>query len=307
MRRGARDITVRELADAFMAAYTGRDQGMCTRVAWWVDQLGDRPAFEITDADVDDLVGVLGTTEGRTWKGRGAEGQPLFKSRGLRSPATVNRYLTSLGSVYKWARRRRLTPRGFVSPTRGIERHPESPHRVRYLTDAERERLLKVCKASTWPKLYLLVVLALTTGARKGELLGLTWGDVDFKRGLAYVHTSKNGEPRVLPLTDTTVTELARHHRRTPTTLVFESPRAPGKAMCFESAFRKAVADARIEHFRFHDLRHTAASYLAQSGASLLEIADVLGHKQLAVVKRYAHLSVNSKVALVGRVLGAIK
>jgi integrase len=124
---------------------------------------------------------------------------------------------------------------------------------------------------------------------------------------MAYVRTSKNGEPRVLPLTDTTVTELARHHRRTPSTLVFESPLRPGRPMCFESAFRRAVADAQITDFRFHDLRHTAASYLAQSGASLLEIADVLGHKQLSVVRRYAHLSVGSKAALVGRVLGSIR
>jgi integrase len=126
-------------------------------------------------------MGVLGTTEGRTWKGRDAEGRPIFKSRGIRSPTTCNRYLTSLGSVYKWARRRRLTQRGFVSPTRGIERHADESHRVRYLTDDERTRLLKVCRVSSWPKLYLMVVLALTTGARKGELLALTWGDIDFR------------------------------------------------------------------------------------------------------------------------------
>lgn len=301
-----RNLTLAELADAFMASYAGRDSAINTRLAWWLEHLGDRPAFSITDEDVDVLMGELATTEGRTWKGRDTDGRPIFGSRGRRSGATCNRYLTCLGSLYKWARRRRLTPRGFISPTRGIERHPDAVNRVRYLSDEERDRLLKVCRISTWPMLYALVLAAITTGARKGELLSLTWRDIDFARGIAYIDTSKNGEPRVLPLTANLLAELARH-RRGPERPVFESAKHPGRPMQFEAAWRRAVANARVEDFRFHDCRHTAASYLAQSGASLLEIADVLGHKQLAVVKRYAHLSVNSKATLIERVLGSIR
>ena len=295
---------VAELADAFMASYAGRDTAINTRLARWFEHLGDRRAFSISDADVDELMGVLASSEGRTWKGRDADGRPIFKSRGVRSGATCNRYSTCLGSLYKWAKRRRLAPRGFISPTRGIERHPDAANRVRYLSDEERDRLFKVCRISTWPCCTRwswrrsLPVRARASCCRSGGR------DIDFARGFAYVGTSKNGEPRVLPLTANLLAELARHRRAAPERLVFESPKHPGRPRQFEAAWRRAVDDARIENFRFHDCRHTAASYLAQSGASLLEIADVLGHRQLAVVKRYAHLSVNSKAALVQRVLG---
>jgi integrase len=124
---------------------------------------------------------------------------------------------------------------------------------------------------------------------------------------LAYVRTSKNGEPRVLPLVAPLVTEIERIRSRRADDFVFASDKRPGRAMRTERAFREAVAAARIENFRFHDLRHCCASYLAQNGASLLEIADTLGHKQLAMVRRYAHLSVQSKQRLVDRVLGDIK
>ncbi len=69
---------------------------------------------------------------------------------------------------------------------------------------------------------------------------------------------------------------------------------------------KKALEDADIKDFRFHDLRHTCASYLAQSGASLLEIAEILGHKQISVTKRYAHLCIEHKSSLINRVLGDI-
>lgn len=297
-KRGRETLTLSELVDAYMAQYIGGDAAMPQRLRWWLEHLGYRPAFAITADDVDELMGVLGASEGRTWNG---------KSRGMRSGTTCNRYLTVLGSVYKWARRRRIAPRGFVSPTRGVERFPEAQHRVRYLSDEERTRLLAVSKLAAWPKFHALILMALTTGARRSELLRLRWRDVDLlDNGVAYVATSKNGEPRVLPLTKPLIRELLRF-RRDPERLVFESPRIPGKPMAIEMPFRRAVADAKLQNFRFHDLRHSCASYLAQSGASLLEIADVLGHKQLAVVKRYAHLSVDSKAALVQRVLGGIR
>ena len=77
-------------------------------------------------------------------------------------------------------------------------------------------------------------------------------------------------------------------------------------AYCFTKPWKKALEDAQINDFRFHDLRHSCASYLAQSGASLLEIADVLGHKQISVTKRYAHLCIEHKSNLINRVLGGI-
>ena len=75
---------------------------------------------------------------------------------------------------------------------------------------------------------------------------------------------------------------------------------------CFTKPWKKALEDGEIKDFRFHDLRHSCASYLAQSGASLLEIADVLGHKQISVTKRYAHLCIEHKSSLINRVMAGI-
>ena len=88
--------------------------------------------------------------------------------------------------------------------------------------------------------------------------------------------------------------------------LIFASKIALSKPYIFYKPWKRAVIDAELKDFRFHDLRHTTASYLAQNGATLLEIADVLGHKQIEVTKRYAHLCIEHKSSLINRVMGSI-
>jgi integrase len=303
----ARAYTLAEMIDAFMAAYAAADRSIGCRLDFWRRTLGERPAAEISSDDLADALAALMQSNGRTFLGRDENGAPRFKPRpGAIAGTTANRILTSLGSVYKWARRRRLLPRGFVSPTRGVERAPATNHRVRYLDATERERLLAVCRVASWSRLYLLVLFAITTGARRGELLALRWQDLDLERRTASVATSKNGEPRMLVLVAPVLAEIERIRSRRPGDYVFASQRRPGRPMRIERAFRDACTLARISNFRFHDLRHTAASYLAMGGASLLEIAETLGHRQLAMVKRYAHLSVESRARLAERVFGQL-
>jgi integrase len=182
---------------------------------------------------------------------------------------------------------------------------PENNARIRFLSDDERSRLFKAARQSDWDKLYLLVLLAITTGARKGELLSLRWCDVDFDRQTAYVATTKNGQPKVLPLTDSVVVELSKFKDQEPA-LIFNSEITTDSPFCFYKQWKKALLSADIEDFRFHDLRHSCASYLAQSGASLLEIAFVLGHKQIQMTKRYAHLCIDSKEKLINRVMAKL-
>ena len=150
--------------------------------------------------------------------------------------------------------------------------------------------------------MYPLVLMAITTGARKGELLNLRFDDIDFDRQTAYVKTSKNGQPRVLPLTDEVTTELSRLNNQE-ATLIFNSEIVPDKPMCFTKQWKRVLKNAEVNNFRFHDLRHTTASYLAQNGASLLEIADVLGHKQIQMTQRYAHLCIDHKSRLINRTM----
>lgn len=300
-------VTLSALANDYFAQYDGRDISRPQRIAWWVDRLGQRPAASITDDDVFAGLEELLTTPARYYAGVDADGRKIFRVRAeKRSKSTINRYHVALGALFSWAIKRRRMPKGWENPCAKIERLREPAGVVRFLSDDERERLLTACRASSWPQLYLLVLLAITTGARRSELLHLRWSDIDLERGCARACTTKNGDSRVLPLTAAAIAELQLRQGR-PAALVFASRARPQKPFSFEEAWRATRKAAKLPGFRFHDLRHTCASYLAQNGASLLEIADVMGHRQLAMTKRYAHLTINSKASLVNRVLGDIQ
>jgi integrase len=207
------------------------------------------------------------------------------------SPARVNRYIAALSHActiatneWEWLE---------YHPLAKVKKMKEPRGRVRFLDDEERKRLLKACQNSECKILYPVVILALSTGARFTEIMTLKWGDVDINRKAITLHETKNNERRVLPLAGHAL-ELMKEHgkvRRIESGLVFPSPNDPKEPYKIRAAWDNALKKAKIENFRFHDLRHSAASYLAMNGASLAEIAEVLGHKTLSMVKRYAHLS----------------
>jgi len=136
----------------------------------------------------------------------------------------------------------------------------------------------------------------------------LRWRDIDLDRGVARVEKTKNNEKRALPLTHKALEVMTELHRRTdPDKRDYVFPRRDGLApKNIRKSWEAALRAAEIENFRFHDLRHTAASYLAMNGATLAEIAEVLGHKTLQMVKRYAHLSDQHTAAVVERMNRAI-
>lgn len=304
LRRG--DLPMAEVIDLYMAHYAGRDTTRVQRLTWWRNLLSQTALQDLTDDQVHAALDHLSSQASRYFAGADADGRAVYKAKKKQlAPATINRYAASLAAVVTWTIKRRIAPKGYVHPCRSVERRPEHNEKTRYLSDDERQRLLQACQASSWPRLYLLVLMALTTGARKGELLGLRWGDLDLERAEARVLVTKNGDPRVLPLVPVVVGEL-RKYIAGPGVLVFPSRRDPDKPFSFEPRYHEALKAAKIRGFVFHDLRHSCASILAQNGATLLEIADLLGHRQLQVTKRYSHLATGHKAALVNRVLGAI-
>jgi integrase len=169
---------------------------------------------------------------------------------------------------------------------------PTEPRgRVRCLSDAQREALLAASAESRDRRLLALVILAVSTGARQLEIVRLRWRDVDLARRVAMLPETKTGGRRAFSLAGRAleILEAMNAAKRAGAVFVFEgetvTPVFPRKA------WDDAVAKAGLEDFRFHDLRHSAASYLAMSGATLAELAAVLGHKTLAMVKRYTHLT----------------
>ncbi len=300
-------ITITKLVELYMAQYEGRDTALTQRLGWWCGRIGPLRLDELTDDHLHAALEQLRTAPSRYFAGKDVDGRPVFKAR--RKPmsgATINRYSSAIASVITWAIRRRIAPKGYDHPVRRLEHHPEKAEKTRFLSDDERSRLLEACKASKWPRLYLLVLLALTTGARKGELLGLRWRDVDTGLKVLHVARSKNGTPKVLPLVPAAVEQI-EGHRGAPGALVFPSRLQPDRPMAFEARWKEALRAAHIKAFRFHDLRHSCASYLAQHGASLLEIADLLGHRQISMSQRYAHLAAGHRSALVERVMGEFR
>lgn len=300
-------ILIADLIDLYMAHYEGRDETRVQRLGWWRARIGESALQELSDDQVHAALEALANQRSRFYAGRDADGNKVYKAKGEKlAPATLNRYQASLAAVITWAIKKRIAPKGYVHPVRTLERRPENNERTRFLSEAECRRLLDACRASTWPRLYVLVLMALTTGARKGELASLRWADVDLERAEASVGRTKNGDPRVLPLVPAVVEELRRFAAGA-SSLVFRSALAPDKPFGFEPKFHQALAEARIAGVTFHTLRHTAASTLARNGATLLEIADVLGHRQLQMTKRYSHLATSHKAALVARVMGDLR
>lgn len=207
----------------------------------------------------------------------------------MRTKATVVRYLAALSHVLSVS----MKEWGWLeaNPVANVRKPKETRGRERYLNDDERKSLLDVAEKYGL-SFYALVVLALSTGMRRGEMLSLRWSQIDFPQCRITLYRTKNGDIRVVPLVGKAhelLVQLAKV-RKIDCDLVF-SGNVPGSPFCIQKPWYSTLKAAGITNFRFHDLRHSAASYLAMNGASMLDIAAVLGHKTLQMVKRYSHLS----------------
>lgn len=206
-----------------------------------------------------------------------------------RSSATVNRYIASLSSCLTYASRE----------LRWIDENPcfnlfklkESKGRDRILTEDEACRLLTACRESRSPYLFCIVLLAITTGMRQGEILGLRWDQVELSNQLAHIRETKNGRPRSVPLVDEIVVELQKLYQgRDPIKpLIFTSKTVFG-AYDIKKVWKEALIKANIHNLRFHDMRHSFATWAARQGASNLELATAMGHKTLQMLQHYTHL-----------------
>lgn len=282
----------RYLKDVMPRKRLGTQGAQRTQLLWWKERLGAYTLADVTPALIAEARDHLLSEATR-------------KSE-RRSPATTLRYIAALSHVFTVA----MKEWGWVedNPCRKVTKPKEPAGRVRFLSEDERDRLLTACRESRQPALYDVVVLAMSTGMRRGEIMHLTWDAVDLDRGMILLapEKTKTGERRAVPLVGHALERMKARARirRIDTTYVFAGTRKPGqkaKPVDLQAAWIGALERAGIEGFVFHDLRHTAASYLAMNGASIAEIAAVLGHKTLAMVQRYSHLSQAHTSAVVAR------
>lgn len=268
----------------------------------WEQELGGRTLSSIDASQINRILQSLR-----------AEGDVRRAKPGVipkpKSQRTMKYYRDTLAMLFKHAENWGWIGRNPMADVKQITNL--SNQRIRFLDEDERAALLQACKKSGNRQLYPIVVFALSTGARKGEILGLTLDDIDLDRGVAIFRNTKNGDTRPAPLVghlkevlkEQAAWAQERHEaaeKKPPKRWLFPSQDGQ-KAIDIRAPWEKARDQAGIVDFRFHDLRHSTASYLAMSGASQLEIAEVLGHKTLQMVKRYSHLSESHVKGLLSR------
>ena len=247
-----------------------------SQLKWWEEQIGDVRLSDLSTALISEKRDHLSRT--------------ITNRKKQMSPARVNRYMAALSTAlntsireWEWLE---------DNPMRKISKLKEPRGRVRYLTDLERDRLLDACE-SVNKNLYLAVVLALSTGARQQEIWDLRWSDINFEKGLMTFTQTKNDELRSVPLENLAHELLLKHSKikKIDSDLVFPSKKNPAVSYDFRNPWKKALVVAEVEDFRWHDLRHSCASFLAINGVPMRSIAEILGHKTLSMVQRYTHLS----------------
>jgi len=201
------------------------------------------------------------------------------------SPATRNRHLAHLSSIFNKGKEWGLIT---DNPAQGIKPLRENGARTRFLDKEEIQLLLNASRKEFRP----ILISALHTGMRKGEILKLIWPDVDFKNRIITVQESKSGKKRMIPMDDTLYETLKVLPARFKRGYVFLSPVKEGKPCYdFKRQFGNAVKKAGIENIRFHDLRHTFASHLIMAGVDLMTVKELLGHASVTMTMRYAHLA----------------
>ena len=267
---------------------------------WWREKLGRFKLCDITPALIAQYRDKLAAEPYRRAR-PGAKRSSLKAGERAREfkrkPNTVNNYLVPLGRMFSVARRewRWITH----NPMEGVAKLSAGPGRVRYLSEDERQRLLT--ETAKDPQLHALAVLALSTAARAGELMGLTWRDVDLKDGRVLLRKTKNTQPRVIWVHGEALRLLKEHgkDRRLDDDPVFLGA-APGSRYDYHTPFKAACAAASVRDFRFHDLRHSAATYLAREGATEHQL-KVIGGWKSNVVSRYVHLAAEDAKAVLER------
>lgn len=256
------------------------------------------------------------------------------RMKGGTSASTTNRNITALRGLFSRALDWEMIPK---HPLKTVKILPEPSGKARWLSDDEEKRLRAALdareerdragrdNANRWrterkydllpdlraaafvDHLKPMVLVSINTGLRQGELLNLTWGAVDLENAIITIHgeNAKDGEDRHIPMNREALEALSQWRKQTPGQLVFPGP--TGAAISeIKTAWRKLLKDAAIENFRWHDMRHHFASRLVMAGVDLNTVRELLGHSDIKMTLRYAHLAPEHKAAAVQKLMRAL-
>jgi integrase len=207
------------------------------------------------------------------------------------SEATVDKYLSVFKAFFNWCDVQGIF---HANPVRKVRMFRPNNQIVRYLNADEYQRLLAAAEKIRW---YLrpVIEIAANTGLRRANILELRWDECDRKSGFIRKAKTKNNEAVAIPMNaavDAVIDQLEKRKNGSPYVFPHMQGEQEGEAIKdVKNSFRAALKKAKIEKFRFHDLRHCCASWLMMNGADLNDVRQILGHKSIAMTLRNAHLS----------------
>lgn len=298
----AKKHTVCDLIDLYLkniqAKNSRRHDEVKPMLDWWKAELKDKMLYQFTGEHVSDGQQKL-LSRKKERKNEAGEYLTL-------SSSTVNRYMAALHTAIQFG----IKPLKWIhmNPVNDVDKLKEPPGRTRCLNEEELKRLIDACKSSKNPHIFAILILGLATGARREEIRYMRWMDVNADNTLVTLPKTKNGDVRGVHLTGiaSELIKKMRANKLEDQIFLFPSLKDPTRPIDFESAWRTVLKNTGIKDFRFHDNRHTCASYLAMNGASLLVIAETLGHKDLQMVRRYAHLTQTYTSSVIGQMTGKV-
>ncbi len=234
----------------------------------------------------------------RTMVGLSPQDISSFRDERLKSvaPSTTVRELAILSHVIEVAIRDWGLPLA-RNVVKMVRRPVIRNERSRRLSGDEEQLLLDGCDAGQIPFLKTIVILAIETGMRRGEILGLKWNDISHNRRVITLTMTKNGSGREVPLSQRAFKALSEWKDSAD---VSQSAVFPMKAGALEQAWRRLLTRSNVKVLRFHDLRHEGVSRLFERGLNIIEVSSISGHKELRMLKRYTHLSADDLVARLG-------
>lgn len=292
-KRKLQKLTMNDLIDKFIELELPKKKEKAQKefkraLDWFRDEIGELFVRNITSATL---------VECREKLARKPKEIPTIKdekkfTQKTISPATVNRYLECISVVFNFAKIDLDIID--INPMEKVKKFTENNARERCLELNEIKKLLTECKNTDY-ELYLCTLIALLAGARKSEILKLTWATVDFEHRMLYFMQTKNGTNRGTPMHDWLYNELLEFKnnakiRHLKNDYIFMNNKGKPKEQLIGKLFPKVVDKCGIENFVFHDLRHTHASYQAMGGISQAITQKTLGHKSPAMTNRYSHL-----------------
>ena len=198
------------------------------------------------------------------------------------SPATINRELACLKTLFnkaiEWGKLE-------SNPAQKVKKFREANIKERILTDSEARQLVE----NASPQLKPVILINLNTGMRKNEILSLRWENVDFHKGFILIEDSKSGRSRKVPINRVVFEALKNMEQKSE--FVFFNAETEKHIKDVKTGFKAACRRAGIKDLRFHDLRHTAASWMVEDGIDLVTISKILGHSTITMTMRYCHSS----------------